>query len=118
MEIARWAAVTVQDSLPSLSINDVAVEYVEKGHGRPLLFLHPGIGLDPQAPVLDRMAERARVIAPSHPGFGGSEQPRHFSTVDDLAYFYLDLLDQLDLKDVTVVGVSLGGYIAAEMPIK
>src|SRR3954470_12739318 len=118
MEIARWAAVTVQDSLPSLSINDVAVECVEKGHGRPLLFLHPGIGLDRNAAVLDRLAERARVIAPSHPGFGASEQPPAFTTIDDLAYFYLDLLDQLDLAETILVGVSLGGWIAAEIAIK
>jgi len=119
MEIARWAAVvTVQSSLAPLSVNDVAVECVEKGQGRPLLFLHPGIGLDPKAPVLDRLAEHARVIAPSHPGFGGSAQPRSFTTIDDLAYFYLDLLDQLELAGVTVVGVSLGAWIAAEMAIK
>ena len=36
----------------------------------PLLFLHPGIGIEPTAPVLDRLAARARVIAPTHPGFG------------------------------------------------
>jgi pimeloyl-ACP methyl ester carboxylesterase len=110
--------VTVQDSLAPLSVNGIVVEYVEKGRGRPLLFLHPGIGLDPKAPVLDRLAERARVIAPSHPGFGGSEQPRSFTTIDDLAYFYLDLLDQLDLTDTIVVGISLGGWIAAEMAVK
>jgi pimeloyl-ACP methyl ester carboxylesterase len=110
--------VTVQDSLARLSVNGIAVEHIEKGHGRPLLFLHPGIGLDPKAPVLDRLAERARVIAPSHPGFGGSEQPRSFNTIDDLAYFYLDLLDQLDLTDTVVVGVSIGAWIAAEIAVK
>ena len=104
--------------LASLKINDIRIETIEKGRGRPLLFLHPGIGLDPEAPVLDRLAERARVIAPSHPGFGGSEQPRSFTTIDDLAYFYLDLLDELDLTDTVVVGVSLGGWIAAEMAVK
>ncbi len=107
------------DALPaSLQINGIRIESIEKGNGRPLLFLHPGIGIDPAAPVLDRLAERARVIAPSHPGFGGSEQPRSFSTIDDLAYFYLDLLDELDLAGTTVVGVSLGGWIAAEMAVK
>src|SRR6478672_2408222 len=111
MEIGRVGAfaVTAQDSISSITVAGVAVEYVEKGRGRPLLFLHPGIGLDPKAPVLDRLAESARVIAPSHPGFGGSEQPRSFTTIDDLAYFYLDLLDRLDLTDTLVVGVSLGG---------
>ena len=40
------------------------------------------------------------------------------STVDDLSYFYLDLLEQLDLRDVLVVGVGLGGWIAAEIAVK
>jgi pimeloyl-ACP methyl ester carboxylesterase len=104
--------------LASLTVNGIRIETVDKGRGRPLLFLHPGIGLDPAAPVLDRLAEKARLIAPSHPGFGGSEQPRSFNNIDDLAYFYLDLLDTLDLKDAAVVGVSLGGWIAAEMAVK
>ena len=58
------------------------------------------------------------MLAPSHPGFGASEQPRAFDTIDDLAYFYLDLLDQLDLTDTIVVGVSLGAWIAAEIAVK
>jgi pimeloyl-ACP methyl ester carboxylesterase len=39
-------------------------------------------------------------------------------TVDDLSYFYLDLLDQLDLRDVTLVGVAFGAWIAAEIAVK
>jgi pimeloyl-ACP methyl ester carboxylesterase len=106
------------DVLSSIKVNGIRIEAVERGQGRPLLFLHPGIGLDPNAPVLDRLAAGARLIAPTHPGFGGSEQPRSFDTVDDLAYFYLDLLDELDLNGVTLVGVSLGGWVAAEMAVK
>src|SRR5215510_4130540 len=109
---------TSQDSAAAITVNGIKVETVDKGRGRPLLFLHPGIGLDRNAPVIDRLAETARVIAPSHPGFGGSEQPKSFTTVDDLAYFYLDLLDTLDLKDAVVVGVSLGAWIAAEIAVK
>ncbi len=99
-------------------INGVRIETIERGSGRPLLFLHPGIGIQATAPVLARLAERAHVIAPTHPGFGGSEQPPGFNSIDDLAYFYLDLLDELDLKNAIVVGVSLGGWIAAEMAVK
>jgi pimeloyl-ACP methyl ester carboxylesterase len=40
------------------------------------------------------------------------------TTVDDLAYFYLDLLDALKLDGAVVVGVQLGGWIAAEMAVK
>jgi len=120
MEIVRKSGgklVTV-DSQSSIKINGIRIDAVERGTGSPLLFLHPGIGLDPAAPVIDRLASRARLIAPTHPGFGGSEQPPAFDSVNDLAYFYLDLLDELDLNDVTLVGVSLGGWIAAEMAVK
>jgi pimeloyl-ACP methyl ester carboxylesterase len=106
------------EKVPALTVNGTRVDMFECGRGRPLLFLHPGIGIDPAAPVLDRLAERARVIVPTHPGFGASELPKSFTTVDDLAYFYLDLLDALDLREVVLVGVSFGGWIAAEIAVK
>src|ERR1700680_2591927 len=99
-------------------INGIRIELIERGRGRPLLFLHPAIGLDPAAPVLDLLARQAHVIAPSHPGFGGSDLGAGMSSVDDLAYFYLDLMDALDLRDTIVVGVSFGGWIAAEIAVK
>lgn len=113
--------VTAESSAPGVAINGVPLEIVERGKGKPLLFLHPGHPggrLDPRAPVLELLAERARVIAPTHPGFGSAPAPRELTTVDDLAYLYLDLLDALDLREVAVVGVSLGGWIATEMAVK
>ena len=44
------------DVLSSIKINGIRIDAVERGTGAPLLFLHPGIGLDPAAPVLDRLA--------------------------------------------------------------
>jgi len=99
-------------------VEGISVEVIERGSGKPLLFLHPGIGIERTAPVLDCLARGAHVIAPSHPGFGRSELPRWMSTVDDLAYFYLDFLEARDLTDVTVVGASLGGWIAAAIAVK
>jgi pimeloyl-ACP methyl ester carboxylesterase len=99
-------------------INGIRIELIERGRGRPLLFLHPAIGLDPASPILDLLARHARVIAPSHPGFGRSDLGKGMSSVDDLAYFYLDLMDALDLRDTIVVGVSFGGWIAAEIAVK
>jgi pimeloyl-ACP methyl ester carboxylesterase len=106
------------DGVSERTIAGVKIELIERGRGRPLLFLHPGIGIDAAAPVLDHLATAARVIAPSHPGFGRSELPRAFTTVDDLAYFYLDVMEALDLRDAAVAGVSFGGWIAAEMATK
>ena len=103
---------------PSLVVNGTRIELIERGSGAPLLFLHPGIGIEPDAPVLDALARGRRVLAPSHPGFGRSDLPKGMSTVDDLSYFYLDLLDQLDLRDMLVVGIGLGAWIAAAIAVK
>jgi pimeloyl-ACP methyl ester carboxylesterase len=101
-----------------IAISGVNVEVIDRGHGRPVLFLHPGIGIEHTAPVLEHLARAGRVIAPSHPGFGRSDVPKWMNTVDDLAYFYLDFLEALDLTDVIVVGMSLGGWIAAAIAVK
>src|SRR5262249_34193629 len=102
----------------SITVNGIRVDAIDRGRGRPLLFLHPGTGIERTASVLDLLPLRARVIAPTHPGFGGSDLPKSFNTIDDLAYFYLDLMDMLDLRDTVVVGVSFGGWIAAEIAVK
>ncbi len=101
-----------------LSVGGVKLEAVTRGHGETILFLHPENGLDPRAPFLDLLAQSARVVAPCHPGFGHSDLPRGFTHIDDLAYFYLDLLEEHDLAGVTLAGVGLGGWIAAEIAIK
>jgi pimeloyl-ACP methyl ester carboxylesterase len=111
------------DAIVSIAVNGTNIEMVDRGPssgqpGRPILFLHPGIGIDPAAPVLAALAKGGRVIAPSHPGFSTSQRPTRMTTVDDVSYFYLDLIEQLDLTDTLVVGVGLGGWIACEMAVK
>ena len=106
------------DAITSIVVNGTTIEMVDRGKGRPILFLHPGIGFDATAPVLAELARGGRLIAPWHPGFGTSQLPKGMSTVDDVSYFYLDLLDQLDLSDVYVIGIGLGGWIAAEIAVK
>src|SRR5258706_14016327 len=36
----------------------------------------------------------------------------------DLAYFYLDVLESLELRGVHLVGSSLGGWLALEMAVR
>jgi pimeloyl-ACP methyl ester carboxylesterase len=102
----------------SLVIEGTRIDVIERGTGPPILFLHAENGIEPAIDAIDELAKSARVIAPTHPGFGGSELPHGMRTVDDLSYFYLDLLDQLDLRDVALVGVSLGAWIVAEIAVK
>ena len=94
------------------------IEILRRGKGRPVLFLHPHIGLHGSQALIERLARHAQVIAPSHPGFGHSELPRGMASVDDMSYFYLDLIEQLDLRDLVIVGASFGGWVAAEIATK
>ena len=96
----------------------VDLDIVERGRGRPLLFLHAGEGLAPEGRWLSALAEHYRVIAPWHPGFGGSTLPDWFNSVDDIAYLYLDLADALRLEDAVLVGACFGGWVAAEMMVR
>jgi pimeloyl-ACP methyl ester carboxylesterase len=101
-----------------LTLHGIRLELVERGAGRPILWLHGEEGLDPDATFLDRLAECGHVIAPSHPGFGHSPEVDSVDTVDDLSYLYLDLLAERDARDALVIGASLGGWIAAELAVK
>lgn len=102
----------------TIDVSGVRIELARMGRGRPLLFLHPGDDVSPEAAVIERLARQFEVILPVHPGFGASDMPRSYSTVDDLAYFYLDFLEHLDLRDVVLAGVSFGAWLAAEIAIK
>src|SRR5262252_7810492 len=101
-----------------LTVEGARIDVIERGAGRPLVFLHAENGIEPARATIEELAKSARVIAPTHPGFGCSELPHGIRTVDDLSYFYLDLLDQLGLNGVTLVGVALGAWIAAEIAVK
>ena len=101
-----------------LKLGDIELELHESGAGSPLLFLHSGGGFSPDDAFVGLLAERHRVIAPSHPGFGYSSLPDWLDSIDDISNIYLELLDRLDLKRVALLGASIGGWIAAELATK
>ena len=94
------------------------ISLMRGGSGRPLLLLHGGGGAGGWMPHMADLAARHEVIVPEHPGYGASDTPAWLDTVGDLANFYLDFLDQLDLTDVDLVGHSIGGWIAAELAVR
>jgi pimeloyl-ACP methyl ester carboxylesterase len=102
----------------TMSLAGTTLELVERGQGRPLLFLHPGEGLAPEKPWLELLSRRYRVIAPWHPGYGNSPLIDGSGSVDDLAYLYLDLAAELKLENAVLVGACFGGWIAAEMMVR
>src|ERR671927_177648 len=101
-----------------MRIAGIDLEVHEQGQGDPLLFLHSAQGFNPRDEVAGLIAARRRLIAPSHPGFGRSALPDWLDSPDDIAHVYLELMDELKLASVDLVGCSIGGWIAAEMASK
>jgi len=99
-------------------LGPVRVDVTEYGAGQPFLLLHGGAGPQSVAGFGEMLAATgSQVIVPVHPGFGGTARPEHLHSMRGLALTYAHLLDELDLTGVTVIGNSVGGWIAAEMAI-
>jgi pimeloyl-ACP methyl ester carboxylesterase len=98
-----------------IEIEGRKVQIMEGGEGEPLLYLHSAYGENLWLPFHQRLAERFRVIAPAHPGFAESEGIEEIDSMEDMVLHYLDLLDHLVREPVNILGVSLGGWIAAEI---
>ena len=97
---------------------DLHLTLSEAGGGRPALILHGGGGPFTVAGLADHLAATMHTVTPTHPGWNGTPRPDWFSGVDDLALAYLHYLEDNDLRDVLVIGSSLGGWIGAEMALR
>lgn len=96
-----------------LRANGAAFHVVEAGAGAPLLLLHgwPEFWLTWE-PVMARLADRFRLIAPDLRGFGGSDKPATTAYGPDRhAADMLALLDALGIARVGVVGHDVGGAV-------
>jgi pimeloyl-ACP methyl ester carboxylesterase len=101
-----------------VTIGDAEIEVRRRGAGPKLLLLPGEDMLETQGPFLDGLARDFEVIIPSPPGFGRSSLPDWMTTIDDIAYVYLSLLERLEIEKAAVIGCSLGGWLAAEMATK
>ncbi|GIG59714.1 alpha/beta hydrolase [Longispora fulva] len=95
----------------------VDLHLTDTDNGRPTLLLHGGAGPRSVAGLGGLLAPD-RVLVPTHPGFAGTDRPKWLSSIQALAGIYQDLLDELDLADVLVIGSSIGGWIAAELALR
>ena len=103
----------------SITIDGADITLADHDRSRPFLLLHGGGGVATMVGFADLLAERthSRVLLPTHPGFGGTSRPASLNTTKDLAAIYVAMLAELGLGEVTVIGNSFGGWIAAEMAL-
>jgi pimeloyl-ACP methyl ester carboxylesterase len=107
----------VDHTTSTIAVGGCRIQLTRAGAGEPLLYLHGASGAA-WLPFLQTLTARYDVIAPEHPGFGESDTPDWLDTIHDLAYFYLDVIEQLELDNVHLIGNSLGGWLAAEIAVR
>ena len=105
-----------------IDVNQRKVQVLESGAGAPLLYLHGFADVHSVSenwlPFHDKLAERARVIAPAHPGCAQSDENKDIDTIEDVVFHYLEVLDALKLTQFDLVGSCVGGWIAAELAVR
>jgi pimeloyl-ACP methyl ester carboxylesterase len=95
------------------------VSYTDEGSGPPVLLLHAALhDRTDYASVHHGLARGRRVIALDWPGHGESpstDEPLGAVQFGDLA---VEFVDRLDLRNVVVVGNSVGGYAACRLALE
>src|SRR5262249_5183231 len=94
----------------------VALRIQIQGEGGAVVFFHGPWGLT-WGPFLDALAKGFTVYAPEHPGTT-PDQPdtvQHIDNLWDLVLCYDELLEQLQVLDVALVGHSFGAMVACEV---
>jgi pimeloyl-ACP methyl ester carboxylesterase len=96
-----------------------AVEFVDEGHGVPLLISHGVLGGHDNIRDLADLwvGHDYRAIGPSRFGYLGSAMPDN-ATPADQADVYAALLDHLDLDRVVALGFSAGGPAAIQLALR
>jgi pimeloyl-ACP methyl ester carboxylesterase len=93
--------------------------FVDAGEGPAVIFIH-GLGASWQSWLenIPEFSRDRRVVAMDLPGFGCSDLPEHDISIEHYADWTFRLLDELGIERGTIVGNSMGGFIAADMAIR
>jgi pimeloyl-ACP methyl ester carboxylesterase len=99
-----------------VDVADVRVQLRTGGTGEPLLVIHSELGVPGWLRAYEELAQDFTVYVPSLPGFGQSSRPEWILSVRDLAAWTAWFIRAMQLpQPVHVLGLSMGGWIAAEI---
>ncbi len=119
--IAAKAEKMVPPTGKFLTVHGNRIHYVEKGKGRPILFIH-GLGAQLhqfRSPLFDRFGSGYRLIAIDRPGSGYSvRSPEATGRLPEQALTIRHFIEALELNRPLVVGHSLGGAVALTLAIE
>jgi pimeloyl-ACP methyl ester carboxylesterase len=96
-----------------------AVSYSDDGAGPPVLLLHAALhDRTDFSPVHDGLATGRRMIAVDWPGHGASPLPARPLGAVEFGDLIIEFADRLDLRNLVVVGNSVGGYAAYRLALE
>jgi pimeloyl-ACP methyl ester carboxylesterase len=99
----------------AVRVNGFSCRVWEAGQGEPVGVL-AGLGGVPRwSPFLERLSGSRRVVVPSLPGFPGGQGHDRLDDLMDWVAATLDLLEQAGIEGQDLVGLSVGGMLAAEV---
>src|SRR3954447_26535508 len=107
-EVGALSPVSMPVTGREVEVAGLRVHVDEAGSGAPLVVLHHSTGPF-WTPFHDALTASHHVIAPDLPGYGRSERPEDARSPRDLAVLDLQLIDELELDKVHLVGLGLGG---------
>ena len=88
---------------------------VRGGSGKPLLILHDELGYPGWIGWNEKLAQDRTLLIPQQPGYGKTPRIDWIMNYRDLGGFYAQVLREMKLEPIDVIGFSAGGYLAAEM---
>jgi pimeloyl-ACP methyl ester carboxylesterase len=100
-----------------IDVRGAKIQLLKGGSGAPLLYLHGAGGEVAWLPFFEKLSRNFTVYMPAHPGFARSEGLDRIDTIADLVFHYIDLMDTLGLERPHIAGLSLGGWLAAELAV-
>jgi len=98
-----------------LTVHGIDLEVLRGGEGDPIVLLHGMRSLTAGLRFPALLAAHGALLAPSCPGFGASPRPKDFDTIFDLVHLQRAVLDAIPGERITLVGLSFGGWLAAEV---
>src|SRR4029077_20545734 len=98
-----------------MTVHGIDLEVLRGGMGDPIVLLHGMRSLTAASRFPSLLEAHGVFIAPSCPGFGTSPRPKDFDTVYDLIQLQRAILDAVPGERITLVGLSFGGWLAAEV---
>ena len=95
------------------------IEYIVHGEGKPILILHGGVGGYDQSLILFRnlIPHGYKLICPSRPGYLGTPLASGKS-IDAQVELINQLLEHLQIDEITIIAMSAGGLILYPFTIK